>query len=159
LLKLLRNLGLGDEEITLFRGVNDHERAQQALGRWKQEEGARFPPGTKPSREVALRLALVHEFRTRSRVLICTEAGAKGLNLQFCETVINYSGIMARILADGQRPTSPQVSHSMVRRNFGERQACMAVFLVFKYSATAKNAWPCHTADVPVQPFNPALSI
>ena len=90
LLKLLRNIGLGDEEITLFRGVNDHERAQQALGRWKQEEGARFPPGTKPSREVALRLALVHEFRTRSRVLICTEAGAKGLNLQFCETVINY---------------------------------------------------------------------
>lgn len=33
---------------------------------------------------------MVHEFRTRSRVLICTEAGAKGLNLQFCNTVINY---------------------------------------------------------------------
>jgi superfamily II DNA/RNA helicase len=32
----------------------------------------------------------VHEFRTRSKVLICTEAGAKGLNLQFCDTVINY---------------------------------------------------------------------
>ena len=43
-----------------------------------------------PSREVAVRLALVHEFRTRSKVLVCTEAGAKGLNLQFCETVINY---------------------------------------------------------------------
>jgi hypothetical protein len=40
--------------------------------------------------EVAVRLALVHEFRTRSKVLVCTEAGAKGLNLQFCETVINY---------------------------------------------------------------------
>ncbi len=37
-----------------------------------------------------MRLALVHEFRTRSKVLVCTEAGAKGLNLQFCETVINY---------------------------------------------------------------------
>src|SRR5258708_800827 len=37
-----------------------------------------------------MRLALVHEFRTRSKILICTEAGAKGLNLQFCETVINY---------------------------------------------------------------------
>ena len=32
----------------------------------------------------------MHEFRTRSKVFICTEAGAKGLNLQFCETVINY---------------------------------------------------------------------
>ncbi len=90
LLKLLRNIGLDDEEITLFRGDNDHERAQQALGRWKEEEGGRFPPGSKPSREVALRLALVHEFRTRTKVLICTEAGAKGLNLQFCDTVINY---------------------------------------------------------------------
>ncbi len=83
-------IGLGDEDITLFRGANDHERAQQALARWQEEEGARFPPGVRPSREVAVRLALVHEFRTRSKVLVCTEAGAKGLNLQFCETVINY---------------------------------------------------------------------
>lgn len=87
---LLLGMGLRDEEVTLFRGVNDHERAQQAYSRWQQEEGTRFPRGSKPSREVAVRLALVHEFRTRSRVLICTEAGAKGLNLQFCDTVINY---------------------------------------------------------------------
>ncbi len=88
--KLLLDEGLQDEEITLFRGVNDHERARQALARWQQEEGARLAPGSKPSREVAVRLALVHEFRTRSKVLVSTEAGAKGLNLQFCETVINY---------------------------------------------------------------------
>jgi adenine-specific DNA-methyltransferase len=88
--QLLLDIGLGEDDITLFRGVNDHERAQQAVARWKQEEAARFPSGLRPSREVAVRLALVHEFRTRSKVLVCTEAGAKGLNLQFCETVINY---------------------------------------------------------------------
>ena len=88
--RLLRDIGLGEDDITLFRGVNDGERAQQAYARWQQEEGARLISGMKPSREVAVRLALVHEFRTRSKVLICTEAGAKGLNLQFCETVINY---------------------------------------------------------------------
>jgi hypothetical protein len=88
--RLLLASGLGDEDITLFRGVNDHPRAQLALARWQQEEGSRFPPGARPSREVGMRLALVHEFRTRSKVLVCTEAGAKGLNLQFCETVINY---------------------------------------------------------------------
>jgi hypothetical protein len=87
---LLLSIGLRDEDITLFRGVNDHERAHQAYLRWQKEEGFRFPPGAKPSREVAVRLALVHEFRTRSKILVCTEAGAKGLNLQFCETVINY---------------------------------------------------------------------
>lgn len=37
-----------------------------------------------------MRLALVDEFRQRSKILISTEAGAKGLNLQFCNTVINY---------------------------------------------------------------------
>jgi superfamily II DNA or RNA helicase len=88
--QLLLDLGLAEDDITLFRGVNDDERARQALARWKQEEAARFPSGVRPSREVAVRLALVHEFRTRSKVLVCTEAGAKGLNLQFCETVINY---------------------------------------------------------------------
>ena len=56
----------------------------------RRKEGAHLAPGSKPSREVAVRLALVHEFRTRSKVLVSTEAGAKGLNLQFCETVINY---------------------------------------------------------------------
>ena len=88
--KLLLDTGLSDEEITLFRGTNDHGRAQQAHVRWQEEEGCKFAPGSRPTREVAVRLALVHEFRTRSKVLVCTEAGAKGLNLQFCETVINY---------------------------------------------------------------------
>jgi hypothetical protein len=87
---LLLGMGLQDEEITLFRGVNETDRANQALARWQSEEGARLAPGSRPSRDVAVRLALVHEFRTRSRILVCTEAGAKGLNLQFCETVINY---------------------------------------------------------------------
>jgi superfamily II DNA or RNA helicase len=87
---LLLEMGLQDEEITLFRGVNDHARARQALARWQAEEGARLAPESRPNRDVAQRLALVHEFRTRSKVLVCTEAGAKGLNLQFCETVINY---------------------------------------------------------------------
>ena len=87
---LLMRLGLADEEITLFRGSNDHARARQAHARWVEEVGRHEPPGSRSTREVAVRRALVHEFRTRSKVLVCTEAGAKGLNLQFCETVINY---------------------------------------------------------------------
>jgi superfamily II DNA or RNA helicase len=88
--KLLLDTGLNDEDVTLFRGTNDHSRAQQAYVRWLEEVGSKIPPGSRPTREVAARLALVHEFRTRSKVLVSTEAGAKGLNLQFCETVINY---------------------------------------------------------------------
>ncbi len=36
------------------------------------------------------RRALVDEFRNKSQILICTEAGAEGLNLQFCNLVVNY---------------------------------------------------------------------
>src|SRR5262245_19683635 len=46
---LLLDIGLQDDDITLFRGVNDHGRAKQAHARWQQEEGVRFPPGAKPS--------------------------------------------------------------------------------------------------------------
>jgi Helicase conserved C-terminal domain/SNF2-related domain len=88
--ELLMRVGLRDEEITLFRGTNDHPRAREAHERWMEEVGRHLPRGSRPTREVAVRLALVHEFRTRSKVMVCTEAGAKGLNLQFCETVINY---------------------------------------------------------------------
>ena len=82
--------GLDPGDITLFRGVNDSPRATEALRRWEKEVGETMRGGRLPSRDVAVRLALVHEFKTRSRIFISTEAGAKGLNLQFCDTVINY---------------------------------------------------------------------
>ncbi len=36
------------------------------------------------------RRALVEEFRDRAQILLSTEAGAEGLNLQFCNLVVNY---------------------------------------------------------------------
>jgi adenine-specific DNA-methyltransferase len=87
---LLDRGGLLPEDITLFRGTNDSPRAAQALKRWQEEIGDSLPAHQRPSRSVAMRLALVHEFKTRSRIFISTEAGAKGLNLQFCDTIVNY---------------------------------------------------------------------
>lgn len=87
---LMARGGYKAQDITLFRGTNDSDRASQALERWQIEVGQSLPPYQRPSRTVAVRLALVHEFKTRSEVFISTEAGAKGLNLQFCDTIINY---------------------------------------------------------------------
>src|SRR5690606_18712894 len=36
------------------------------------------------------RAALVEHFKERGKVMIATEAGAEGINLQFCSLVINY---------------------------------------------------------------------
>jgi len=86
--RLIESRFVSDEDITLFRGTNDSARAREALARWRAEvsdDGA-----TQASPEIATRLALVHEFKTRSKVFISTEAGAKGLNLQFADTLVNY---------------------------------------------------------------------
>ena len=87
---LVRKTPLTEQDITLFRGVNDSRRASAALRVWREEEEAEAAPHLRPSPTVAVRLALVHEFCTRSTVMIATEAGAKGLNLQFCDTIVNY---------------------------------------------------------------------
>ncbi|MEY4544280.1 MAG: polymerase-associated protein RapA [Pseudomonadota bacterium] len=85
---LLQSRLVCDTEVTLFRGSNNSERARAALKRWRGERSDQ--EGAMPSPDIAVRLALVHEFRTRSKVFISTEAGAKGLNLQFCDTIVNY---------------------------------------------------------------------
>ena len=87
---LLDQTELVDGDITLFRGINDSPRALTALKVWREEVEPDIAHHLRPSPTVAVRLALVHEFRTRSAVLISSEAGAKGLNLQFCDTVVNY---------------------------------------------------------------------
>ena len=84
---LTESTNLAEPDITLFRGTNESPRA---LTRWKDEVLPNIAPHVRPSPSVAIRLALVHEFATHSKVMISTEAGAKGLNLQFCDTIINY---------------------------------------------------------------------
>lgn len=90
----LRNLlleqGYQPGAVTVFRGDNDGPDVERALTQWEADEGHAIAPPHKPSRDVAIRLALVHEFKHRSKVFISTEAGGKGLNLQFCDTIINY---------------------------------------------------------------------
>lgn len=89
--QVLVDAGLvSSDEVTLFRGQNTGAKAASALQRWEKDVASRMPVDAQPSRSVAVRLALVHEFATHTKVFISTEAGAKGLNLQFCDTVINY---------------------------------------------------------------------
>ena len=87
---LAQKTDLSEQDVTLFRGVNDSPRAAAALRVWREEVEADMAQHLRPSPTVAVRLGLVHEFRTRATVMIATEAGAKGLNLQFCDTLVNY---------------------------------------------------------------------
>lgn len=47
-------------------------------------------PEDDSAKSVMMRHALVAAFRDRAKILIATEAGAEGINLQFCSMVVNY---------------------------------------------------------------------
>lgn len=87
---LLLEHGYQPGDVTVFRGDNVGPDADRALEQWEADEGHALASAHRASRDVAIRLALVHEFKHRSKVFISTEAGGKGLNLQFCDTIINY---------------------------------------------------------------------
>lgn len=87
LLSLLADTPYGDG-IVLFNGTNSDSRAQAVYKDWlKRHEGTDRITGSKTA---DTRAALVEHFKERGTVMIATEAGAEGINLQFCSLVINY---------------------------------------------------------------------
>jgi adenine-specific DNA-methyltransferase len=76
------------EGIVLFNGSNTDSRSKEIYEAWKiRHEGSDRVTG---SRTADMRSALVDYFRDEGRIMIATEAGAEGINLQFCSLVINY---------------------------------------------------------------------
>ncbi|MEO7068486.1 MAG: SNF2-related protein [Rhodanobacter sp.] len=87
LLALLADTPYGDG-IVLFNGSNSDARAKAVYKDWlERHQGTGMISGSKTA---DTRAALVEHFRDRGTVMIATEAGAEGINLQFCSLVINY---------------------------------------------------------------------
>ena len=87
LLSLLEDTSYG-EGIVLFNGSNSDARAQKVYKNWlRKHEGSDRITGSKTA---DTRAALVEHFKESGTVMIATEAGAEGINLQFCSLVINY---------------------------------------------------------------------
>ena len=91
LMSLLATTDYSDGVI-LFNGSNNDPKAKQIYKDWiAQHKGSDRISG---SRSADTRAALVDHFRTNQNpagtILIATEAGAEGINLQFCSLVINY---------------------------------------------------------------------
>jgi Helicase conserved C-terminal domain len=76
------------EGIVLFNGSNTDDRSKQIYAAWlERHQGTDRVSG---SRTADLRSAIVDYFREEGRIMIATEAGAEGINLQFCSLVVNY---------------------------------------------------------------------
>lgn len=75
-------------DVLTFNGSNKDDATGQIYTDWlaaNQDNGR-----SSGSKQVDLRTAIIERFRDQSSILIATEAGAEGLNLQFCSMVINY---------------------------------------------------------------------
>jgi ERCC4-related helicase len=87
LLKLLGESAWG-EGLLLFNGSNTDDRSKQIYRDWLDlHQGTDKVTGSKTA---DMRSALVDYFREQGSIMIATEAGSEGINLQFCSLLINY---------------------------------------------------------------------
>jgi ERCC4-related helicase len=74
--------------IVLFNGSNNDPKSREIYKHWlEKHQGTDRVTG---SRSADMRAALVDYFRDEAVIMIATEAGAEGMNLQFCSLVVNY---------------------------------------------------------------------
>ncbi|MBI3800813.1 MAG: DEAD/DEAH box helicase family protein, partial [Deltaproteobacteria bacterium] len=76
------------ESVVLFNGSNTDAQSRQIYADWLQRHAG--TDRVTGSRTADMRSALVDYFREQGQIMIATEAGAEGINLQFCSLVVNY---------------------------------------------------------------------
>ena len=82
----LRKSGYPEEDILLFNGDFDDAMTKEIYRAWQVKNYG----NTNYGRSVEYKHAIVDYFKEHARILIVTDAGSEGLNLQFCSTIINY---------------------------------------------------------------------
>ncbi len=87
LLRLLSENGY-KEKIVLFNGSNNDAKSKEIYQKWltKHKDSDKITG----SKTADLRAALIEYFKTEAEIMIATEAGAEGVNLQFCSLIVNY---------------------------------------------------------------------
>ena len=82
----LRKSGYSEEDILLFNGDFDDAMTKEIFRTWQVKNFGK----TNYGRSVEYKHAIVDYFKSHAKILIVTDAGSEGLNLQFCNTIINY---------------------------------------------------------------------
>jgi superfamily II DNA or RNA helicase len=75
-------------KIVLFNGTNTDPKSAEIYRRWLDRHKGTDRVTGSPTADK--RAALVEYFRDEASIMIATEAAAEGINLQFCNLVVNY---------------------------------------------------------------------
>ena len=108
--------------VVLFNGSNSDEHSKAVYARWV----AANPGQISGSKSADMRAALVDYFRNTADIMIATEAAAEGINLQFCNLVINYD-----------LPWNPQRIEQRIGRCHRYGQKCDVVVVNFVNKSNA----------------------
>ena len=87
LIQLLSENGYQDK-IVLFNGTNSDPHSKKIYKEWYERH--KNTDRVSGSLSADMRAALVDRFKEQAMIMIATEAGAEGINLQFCSMVVNY---------------------------------------------------------------------
>lgn len=76
----------GFDGIIVFNGEMNDPKTKELYNAWR----ARNPKRVTNTPSIDLKQAIVEQFQHEAKILIATDVASEGLNLQFCDTVINY---------------------------------------------------------------------
>lgn len=74
--------------VMVFNGTNTDPGSKEIYRRWLERHRGTDRISGSPGADI--RAALVESFRDDAAIMIATEAAAEGINLQFCNLVVNY---------------------------------------------------------------------
>lgn len=86
LIKALRKDGY--DGVLSYNGTNNDEMSKKIFEEWCQDPVNSEFLGR--SKAINIKAAILDKFKKDGKILVTTEAGAEGLNMQFCSLVINY---------------------------------------------------------------------
>jgi len=118
------------DRIVLFNGSNTDKKSREIYQKWlSRNKGTDRVTGSKTA---DIRSALVDCFRDEAVIMIATEAGAEGLNLQFCSLVVNYD-----------LPWNPQCIEQRIGRchRYGQKYDVVVVNFLNKSNAADQRVY------------------
>lgn len=104
-------------KILLFNGNMNDQTTKDIYRAWRSRHYSMPVAG----RSIEIKNAIVEAFRDEYQILLVTDSGSEGLNLQFCNTVINYD-----------LPWNPQRIEQRIGRchRYGQKQDVMVINLL-----------------------------
>ena len=117
-------------KVVLFNGVNNDAKSKEIYAAWlkKHEDSDRITG----SKTADMKQAIVDYFKDEAQIMIATEAGSEGINLQFCNMLINYD-----------LPWNPQRVEQRIGRvhRYGQKHDVVVINFINKKNAADRRIY------------------